>query len=403
MRVKMLTFLVVSLISVCLTGCGNTPIIKNQDDGTTNNNSNNEPSIKTVKDINDTYRNNSDNVQISPSVVNTPKTENDYNSSNVTPSDKQVLSPMQALKAVLLNEITFFCTDKTPYYNLVNQWNGYLNELAYDSNPIITPQFAVVDLDGDSVPEIVLAIENYNGFVLLRYKEGNVYGNIVSYRTMYNLKKDGSFKSSSGSSDNSMGKMLIIGDTFFCDQKVSSIGGPNIDSYYIHDMPIDKDTWDERVASFDDLPDVEWHEYSKKGVNQWLLDDSSFLKITTTDRQNYLNSLAYLIDLTNSNIKSQEEANANARSYYNGCNDEMNKIYQLCLEKLSGDELEALSTEQQRWKENFNRRLSGFLSDHLVNSMDDLTDQSGYYEYGDMMLRRTFSLINLYYDNDFYD
>ena len=403
MRVKMLTFLVVSIISVCLTGCGNTPVLKNQDNGTTNNISNNEPSINTVKDINDTYRNNSDNVQISPSVVNTPKTENHSYSSTVTPSDKQVLSPMQAFKAVLLDEITFFCTDKTPYYNLVNKWNGYLNELAYDSNPIITPQFAVVDLDGDSVPEIVLAIENYNGFVILRYKEGNVYGNIVSYRTMYNLKKDGSFESSSGSSDNSMGKMLIIGDTFFCDQKVSSIGGPNIDSYYIHDMPIDKDTWDERVASFDDLPDVEWHEYSKKGVNQWLLDDSSFPKITTTDRQNYLDSLAYLIVLTNSNIKSQEEANANARSYYNGCNDEMNKIYQLCLEKLSGDELEALSAEQQRWKQNFNRRLSGFLSDHLVNSIEDLTDQSGYYEFGDMMLRRTFSLINLYYDNDFYD
>lgn len=81
----------------------------------------------------------------------------------------------------------------------------------------------------------------------------------------------------------------------------------------------------------------------------------------------------------------------------------MNKIYQLCLEKLSGDELEALSSEQQRWQENFNRRLSGFLSDHLVNSMEDLTDQSGYYEFGDMMLRRTFSLINPYYDYDFYE
>ena len=60
----------------------------------------------------------------------------------------------------------------------------------------------------------------------------------------------------------------------------------------------------------------------------------------------------------------------------------MNKIYQLCLEKLSGDELEDLSAEQQRWQENFNRRFSGFLSDHLVNGMEDLTDQSGYYEIG---------------------
>lgn len=155
---------------------------------------------------------------------------------------------METFKAVLLNERTLLCTDKSPYNNLDHEWNGYLNELAYDSNPITTPQFSVVDLDGDGVSEVVLAIEDYNGFIILRYKESNVYGFIVSYRTMYNLKVDGSFMSSS-SSDSSVGKMLFIGNTFFQDDIINSVEGTPDNTYFIHNMPIAKDTFDIRLAS----------------------------------------------------------------------------------------------------------------------------------------------------------
>ena len=97
--------------------------------------------------------------------------------------------------------------------NLVHQTNYLPLHLPTpnDSNPIKTPQFAVVDLDGDGVSEVVLAIEDYNRFIILRYKEGRVYGFIVSYRSMFNLKADGSFMTSSSSSDTSVGKMLCIG------------------------------------------------------------------------------------------------------------------------------------------------------------------------------------------------
>lgn len=325
------------------------------------------------------------------------------------PSVNQVLTPMEAFKAVLLYETTFFSTDKAPYNNVFQQWNGYLNELTYGDKPMVTPQFTVVDLDGDGVPEIVLAIEDYAGFVILRYKEGNVYGNIISYRTMENLKQDGSFMSSSGASDNTIGKMLFIDDTYFLDEKISSVGGANTISYYIHDMPIDQDTWDKSLASFDNSLNVEWHDYSKDVIDQWLIEPPvsseipALSKIAISDRQKYLDSLAYLIDLTISSPENQEKINENAQRYYNGCKDEMNKIYQMYLDKLTNSDREALIKEQQRWQENFDQRLSRFLSDHLVNSMDDLTDQSGYFEFGDMMLRRTFYLINLYYDYHFYD
>jgi len=351
------------------------------------------------------------NEQMSPSSFSTTKSENESSSSNITstPStpNTDVLSPMQTFKAVLLNERTLLCTDKSPDDNLDPQWNGYLNELAYDSNTIKTPQFAVVDLDGDGVSEVVLAIEDYNGFIILRYKESKVYGFIVSYRSMYNLKADGSFMTSSSSSDTSVGKILFIGDTFFQDDMINSVGGTPDVTYFIHDMTIDKDTFDKHLDSFDNLPDIEWHDYSKQAINQWLVDSTdtkdvpALPKPESYNRQNYLDSLAYLMDLRayyNISIGDQKGVNLNAHNYYNGCYNEMNKIFQLCLEKLSGDELEALRTTQQKWQDHYDLRLSEYLSEHNANNMEDLVDQSMYYQLGDMMLGNTFYLINLYYD-----
>ena len=333
------------------------------------------------------------NEQMSSNLFSTTKSENESSLPNIssTPSTSHtdVLSPMQTIKSVLLNEQTLLCTDKSPYNDLDHEWNGYLNELAYDSNPIKTPQFAVVDLDGDGVSEVVLAIEDYNGFIILRYKESKVYGFIVSYRSMYNLKADGSFMTSSSSSDTSVSKVLFIGDTFFQDDIVNSLGGTPDVTYYIHDMLIDKDTFDKHLDSFDNSSDVEWHDYSKQTINQWLVDSSdtkdvpAVPKSDSYDRQNYLDTLAYLMDFRayyNISLEDQEEVNLNARNYYNGCYNEMNKIFKLCLEKLTGDELEALRTTQQEWQEHYDKRLSEYLSEHNANNMEDLVDQSKYYQ-----------------------
>lgn len=46
--------------------------------------------------------------------------------------------------------------------------NGYLKDIPLNDKTMEFSQFAVVDLDGDSMPEIVLAVEEYMGFVILR-------------------------------------------------------------------------------------------------------------------------------------------------------------------------------------------------------------------------------------------
>jgi hypothetical protein len=177
-------------------------------------------------------------------------------------------------------------------------------------------------------------------------------------------------------------------------------------------MPIDKDAFNKRLDSFDNLPDVEWHDYLKQAINRWLVDSTdtkgvpALPKSASYDRQNYLDSLAYLMDLRsyyNISLEDQEKVNSNARNYYNGCYNEMNKIFQLSLEKSSGDELEVLRTSQQKWKDHYDQRLSEFLSEHNANSMENLVDQSINYELGDLILKETLYLINFYYDNNFYN
>lgn len=79
---------------------------------------------------------------------------------------------------------------------------------------------------------------------------------------------------------------------------------------------------------------------------------------------------------------------ADGKSYYDGCFEELNKIYRLCTEKLTGEALETLTAEQQRWEE-----------ENGGEPEEDVL----YYEYGDKALRRTLRLSNIYYDYDYYE
>ena len=58
-------------------------------------------------------------------------------------------------------------------------------------------KYAIIDLDQDNIPEIVLGItENKQSdcdFLVLRFQNGSVVGYDLTYRQMIDLKKDGAF------------------------------------------------------------------------------------------------------------------------------------------------------------------------------------------------------------------
>ena len=318
--------------------------------------------------------------------------------------DLSDVSPIEALRKVLLNEAPFCCINTVPYANknIIHEYNGYLNELEIGGKSIKTPQFTILDLDGDEVPEVVLAIENYNGSVILRYRDGKVLGNIIGYRSMYNLKKDGSFNQSGSAFESYISKLFFVDRAIVDDENAIRIETINETYYYLHDIPVDKNMWDKLADSFEKAELAEWHDFSVESINQWVVEDDSVP--TENERQDYLDSLAYLLELTyDYTSKGQEEFNIDSKQYYYGCKDELNKIYQLCMEKLSGNKLEELEAEQQHWQETIEHRLLIDLQANQVSDIEELDKWTIYYTYGDMLLRRTIHLINVYYDVHFYD
>lgn len=342
-------------------------------------------------------------------------TENESEQADIIePASEQeevILPAEEAFRAVLLNEKPlFYVENDVPYSDreIIYEYYDYLDEIPFNDMPMVIPHFAIVDMDGDTVPEVVLELDNYMGFVLLRYKDGEVYGNEVGYRFMSELKVDGSAMGFDSAFESSIGKVFFIGNTILsCD-----IGAVSYDSYYSNNMPIDEKTWEKLQTAFEETPSVEWHEFSEEAIEEWLVDNPAFSDLSEEtmavieERQNYLDSLSYLIDLTRDNtVKSPEQYNMDARNYYNRCYEEMNRLYQLCEVKLSDKEFLEVAAEQQFWEEHLYWSLWEDMNDAHYNNIEQLEQQAGslYYRYGDMALRRIFRLINLCYGNHFYD
>ena len=157
-------------------------------------------------------------------------TENRKSDKATEAFDLSDVSPVEALKMVMLNEAPFYYADDGAYSTTEYRCE-YLMNVPYNGKPIIITQFTILDLDGDSVPEIVLGIDDYMGSVILRYREGKVFGNIIGYRAMYSIKKDASFWQSNSASEHSISKIFFIENLPFFDE-ISEQYEYNFELYY---------------------------------------------------------------------------------------------------------------------------------------------------------------------------
>lgn len=74
-------------------------------------------------------------------------------------------------------------------------------------------KFATVDMDGDGENEIVLWISTGSldeGFEVLHYQDGEVYGYHFWYRALNCLQEDGTFEASGGASDTSIRRIRFL-------------------------------------------------------------------------------------------------------------------------------------------------------------------------------------------------
>ena len=257
---------------------------------------------------------------------------------NVEPSlsqdEDEIVSVEQAFTAVLLNEMPIFCTDKAPYrYTaVIHEYNDFLNNLFNLSDghyeKMIISRFAVVDMDGDTLPEIVLETEDdhgyLNGYCILRYVQGEVWGHVIGARSLENLREDGTHMGDAGAGDIWIEKLYFIDDTFARDEIAHMEEGYSYGIYTFHDIKVDKSVWDDIESSFYETKEAEWHEFTEEAIREWVTQNSMFTGISIetaaemSERQSYLDALSYLIELTlDYNLNREEnpeQYRANAES-----------------------------------------------------------------------------------------
>ena len=121
-------------------------------------------------------------------------------------------SSMRVYKEILQDEATFFSMDAQKDIKL-----SQLNQAVSSDSSVVAnvSQFAILNPDGNESFDLVLRLtvngNEYFGFEILHYQDNAVYGYTRWYRSLMDLKTDGSFLFSGGTADTGYGILQFDG------------------------------------------------------------------------------------------------------------------------------------------------------------------------------------------------
>lgn len=210
---------------------------------------------------------NSGNVPAATIPATSPSPDGDNEAQPQTPSDNEPAS--NPFQDVLLNNATFFSTDNKQDVFL----NDFLTSKALYETVFEVSRFAVLDMDGDQTPEVVLELTvqgNPQFYEVLHLKDGVVYGYNIVFRGLQMLKADGTFSYSGGAADNGYGKLTFQPDSYETTVLGYMESSQNDDgmtiSYYIDNQPVTEEAYDAFSKEQDAKEDVVWHEFSQANI-----------------------------------------------------------------------------------------------------------------------------------------
>ncbi|MCE3198725.1 hypothetical protein [Paenibacillus sonchi] len=199
-------------------------------------------------------------------------------SAHITPSESKLENnkslAMEAYKTVLQNKIEFYSieTKKKVYLN-----DFLTNNEIYGTTSKIN-HFAVLDMDGDKIPEVVLGLtvdENPNFVEVLHYMNGEVYGYFFGNGQLSDLKTDGTFRwLSGGLTYNGYGKLRFQTNSCEIDNLAYHESSATNESsttfaiaYYINNKLVTEDSYKAFVKEEDAKRDVTWYEFSQENIS----------------------------------------------------------------------------------------------------------------------------------------
>ncbi|QQZ63245.1 hypothetical protein JI735_12610 [Paenibacillus sonchi] len=199
-------------------------------------------------------------------------------SAHITPSESKLENnkslAMEAYKTVLQNKIEFYSieTKKKVYLN-----DFLTNNEIYGTTSKIN-HFAVLDMDGDKIPEVVLGLtvdENPNFVEVLHYMNSEVYGYFFGNDQLSDLKTDGTFRwLSGGLTYNGYGKLRFQTNSCEIDNLAYHESSATNESsttfaiaYYINNKLVTEDSYKAFVKEEDAKRDVTWYEFSQENIS----------------------------------------------------------------------------------------------------------------------------------------
>lgn len=178
-------------------------------------------------------------------------------------------SGVEQYREVLQNQAEFFSTD----HERMMELNDFLSNKELYGTVFKATRFAVLDMDSDNIPEIVLElfVENEPAFYeVLHNMNESVYGYLIVYRGLEELKEDGTFLFSNGAADTGIGKLnFSLGalETEILGESKSNQSNTSIDiSYQIDHKEVTKESFDSLMTEQSRKKEVIWYEFSQKNI-----------------------------------------------------------------------------------------------------------------------------------------
>ncbi len=186
--------------------------------------------------------------------------------STASNSPPPALSTTSVYESVLQGKRQFFSVDAAQHLHISQLCQALSADGSVETR---VTKLAVVDLDSDETPEVVLGLAVNNnedfGFEVLHYQDGVVYGYALPYRALMNLKADGTFSFSSGAADNGFGTLEFTDNGYtvhkatYCESGYSSPQEQTV-SYFVDGQDATEEDFLSAIARQDQKADVLWHD-----------------------------------------------------------------------------------------------------------------------------------------------
>lgn len=173
----------------------------------------------------------------------TELTQNNNTNQNTSTDSKQLLLDVMNSKEKFIDE------DKNEVY--------FKDFKIVEAQTAEVYEYTFVDMDKDGTEElVVLTTSDYGAYVILHFENNKAYGYMIGFRSLENLKTDGSFIGSNGADSNEYLRMTFNKNSYSIIKEAVYDGLENV--YKINDNDVSQKEIEEYAENWNKKEDVIW-------------------------------------------------------------------------------------------------------------------------------------------------